>query len=210
METEIRTGLQGKTLGPLKPLGRVRIDGQDFDACSQGDWIDAETDVVVIGSRSSNLVVRPLGELDPPTQALGEFLPVGEVPETTPLHAPPALVERFNAIAAGAVIGGVLIPVVWLRGTPLSFSAILLPVAGAVWGFVFQWFVRGALESVGPREDHRPRACEIAATVTGGAAIGAFIGLNIGFGFLGISCGLVIGALVAGIVNWIMLLLSAV
>ncbi len=210
MATDIREGARGQTAGPLKPAGRICIGGATFDACSEGSWIGADTDVVVVGSRSNNLVVRPLREDDPATETLGDVLPLGDAGQTTPLHAPPALVERFNAIVAGAVVGCVLIPIVWRYGTPLSISAVCVPVAGAAAGFLFQWFVTGALQSVGPREDHRPRAYEIAGIVTGGAAIGAFIGVIAGFGFPGVSCGLVLGALLGGGISWIELLLSAV
>jgi hypothetical protein len=210
MATEIRIGSRGQTVGPLKPGGRICIHGETLDACSQGNWIDADAHVVVIGSRASTLVVRPFCEDDPPTETLGEKLTIGGVLDTTPLHAPLALVERFNAVRAGAVVGCVLIPVVWLCGTPLTVSALLVPVAGAATGFLFRWLVRAALESVGPREDHRPRAYEIAGILIGGAAVGAIIGVSIGFGFLGLSCGLVLGALLGGVVSWIGLLLANV
>lgn len=210
MASNIHKGSRGETAGPLKPAGRICVNGLMFDACSEGEWIDAGVCVVVTGSRSQNLVVRPLRVDDPPAETLAEILPLGHAAETTPLHAPPSLVERFNAIAAGAVVGCILVPLAWLCGTPLSISALLVPAAGAAAGLLFQWFVKGALQSVGPREDHRPRSFEIAAIVTGSAAIGAFVGVSIGFGFLGLSAGLVIGALVGGFISWIGLLVSSI
>lgn len=210
MATDVRKGSRGQTVGPLKPAGRIRINGVTLDACSEGNWIDAETDVVVIGSRSSTLVVRVFGEGDPETEPVGEILPINDVPDSTPLHAPPALVERFNPILAGAVVGCVLIPVGWLCSISLDLWACFVPLAGAASGFVYRWFLRGALDSVGPREDHRPRAYEIAGVVIGGAAIGAFIGVSVGFGFVGLSCGLVLGALLGGGVSWVALVLASV
>jgi hypothetical protein len=206
----IRNGAQGRTIGPLKPSGRIFVDGETVNARSEGIWIETDTNVVVIGSDSRNLIVRPTTENGPPDVTTGQMLTVEDLPETTPLHAPRAVVERINAVACGSVIGCLLIPLVWLNGAALHMTAFFLPVNGAAAGFLFQWFVKGAFDAAGPRDDHRPQANAIAACVTAGAAIGAVVGLNAGFGFLGISCGLVLGALLAGFMSWLGLLLLAI
>jgi hypothetical protein len=210
MASHVCRGAQGRTVGPLKPSGKICLNGETLDACSEGMWIETDTDIVVIDSRSRNLIVRPATEDVLIAETLGEILPVGDFSETTPLHAPPALVERINAIACGAVVGCFVIPLVWLSGTALSISALLVPVAGAAAGFLFERFVKGALDFAGPREDHRPKAFAIAGFVTVGTAIGACIGVNVGFGFLGISCGLILGALLGGLIIWMWIFLSGI
>ena len=59
-----------------------------------------------------------------------------------------------------------MIPLVWLGGTALSISALLLPVAGAAAGFLFERFVKGALDFVGPREDRIHHCAPAADEVT--------------------------------------------
>ena len=50
-------GRVGQTVGPLKPSGIVRIDGQDFPAQAALDYIEAGESVKVIGENAYGLIV---------------------------------------------------------------------------------------------------------------------------------------------------------
>ncbi len=50
-------GRTAKVATDLKPSGHITIDGQLFQAMSEGDYVDKETHVVVIGGQGSHLIV---------------------------------------------------------------------------------------------------------------------------------------------------------
>ena len=208
MSTQIFIGDQAKTIGPLKPTGKVRVNGHTLDACSEGEWIDSDADVVIIGGNTQRAVVRACSDRTNHVHKRSEPLPAGRAFATTPLQSPPAWVERINAVVIGGILGIVVIPLVWFAGAPITPYAALVPVAGAVAGWLFRIFVGNAIQSVGPREDHRPRARGIASVVLISAVIGSAVGLNIGPGFLGLCCGLVAGAFVGGTLTCLGLLVS--
>ena len=54
-----RLGSIGKTSGPLNPTGVVEINGNRIPAKSEGDWIDANTEVEIIRDEEFGVVVRP-------------------------------------------------------------------------------------------------------------------------------------------------------
>ena len=98
--------------------------------------------------------------------------------------------------------------VIWQTGTPMDYSAALVPVAGAIAGVLFRAFIRSAMDSVGPREDHRPMAFAIAAVVLLVAIIGSAVGISSGNGFVGLSFGLVAGTLVGGLLCWFAMIMQ--
>jgi len=54
-----REGARGTCLTPLRPAGRVEIDGAHFDALSTGAFLDAGSPVAVRGTRGASLLVGP-------------------------------------------------------------------------------------------------------------------------------------------------------
>lgn len=207
MNKPVRIGATARTMGPLKPSGRVSVDGRSLEATSEGMWIDGDTLVVIVGGDTQRVVVRVASADSESLPASGELLAERREPETTPLQAPPAWVERINAVACGAMLGAVLVPLVWLLGTPISVYAALVPLGGAVAGQLFQWFVGNAVHSVGPREDHRAQARVTAMIVVTSALLGAGIGVSSELTFLGMCLGLPVGAFVGGMlvsVGWIL------
>jgi membrane-bound serine protease (ClpP class) len=54
-----RIGKRGKTATPLRPSGIVDLDGERFDATSEGGFVDAGQRVFVTGMRGAALVVVP-------------------------------------------------------------------------------------------------------------------------------------------------------
>lgn len=204
MTKQIEMGTSGRTVGPLRPTGRVRIGDETFEARSEGSWVDADVDVVVVGQSPFGLVVRlrTEAEVDSNGNSRTSEISPGTTAETTPLNAPPALVERINGVVFGTIIACLLIPIAWLNGEPLSLYALLMPASGVVAGAVFQWCVRGAGDFMGPRANHRPLAYFVAAVVVLGAAIGVIAGLGSGFGFLGLAGALVLGTFLGGAFAW--------
>ncbi len=49
---------RGRTVTPLRPAGKIRVDAIVREARSEGEWIDAEADVRVVGSDAFGLIVR--------------------------------------------------------------------------------------------------------------------------------------------------------
>jgi hypothetical protein len=178
------------------------VNGHTIDASSEGGWVDSDSDIVVVGGNLRQAIVRVPSSNADLLRNNGEPLPEEKAIETTPLESPPAWVERINSIVIGLVIGIVLIPCVWLTGTPFSLYALLVPVSGAIAGWLFRIFVGTAIQTVGPREDHRPQARTTALIVLTCSFVGSAIGLNIGLGFLGLCCGLPLGAFVGGMLTY--------
>ncbi len=207
MTTPLRIGDLGRTLGPLKPTGRVAVNDQTVDASSEGEWIDADTDILIVGGTMRRVIVRLFSSETRRPSNSGEPLPAATVAATTPLQSPPSWVEQINSVFTGLVIGIVLVPVAWLFGVQLTAYALFVPVSGAIAGWLFGSFVGSAIDSVGPREDHRPRARVAALLVLTCSLLASAIGLNAGLGFLGVCCGMPLGALVGGMLTyagWIM------
>ena len=80
----------------------------------------------------------------------------------------------------------------------MSVYALLVPASGAIAGRLFRSFVGIAIETIGPREDHRPRATVVALSILVASLVGSAIGLKVGLGFLGLCCGVSLGALIGG------------
>jgi len=63
-ETTPSLGKTGTVVSMLRPVGRVLLDGAEIDAVSEGEMLPAGTAVVVVGSRSHELVVRRAPEAE--------------------------------------------------------------------------------------------------------------------------------------------------
>ena len=53
-------GKSGRSLTPLRPAGAALINGQRVDIVTQGEFVDAETDIEVILVEGNRVVVRSL------------------------------------------------------------------------------------------------------------------------------------------------------
>jgi membrane-bound ClpP family serine protease len=59
-EHKVKVGDQGVALGRLAPMGKVTIDGRDYEAKTTGSFVDQQTRVEVIGFENFNIVVKPI------------------------------------------------------------------------------------------------------------------------------------------------------
>ena len=51
-------GQSGQSLSPLRPAGIAFIDGQRVDVVTDGEFIEPETEVIVVAVEGSRVVVR--------------------------------------------------------------------------------------------------------------------------------------------------------
>ena len=208
MRSAIRIGDRGMTRGPLKPAGQIRVRDRMLNAMSNGEWIDSDTEVEIVGGSEDRVLVQPVHKNHPQLTSYGQPLAAQRQESSEPLEAPPAWIERINPLKAGIVVGVIIGFVVWLQGTPLSLSALSVPLAGVISGWVFRRLVAIPAEAVGPRSDHRPFANAVAFGVCFTTIVGAFIGFGVSGTFLGTSLGLVIGTVTAGIVIFMLFAFS--
>lgn len=199
MSKTIHIGDKGTSIGPLKPAGQINIDGQKIDAISKGEWINANTEVVIIGGSNDCVIVRENSANLQPPKDIGTPLVEKVETESIPLQFPPAIVERVNTVVIGLIIGALLIPALWFVGLPFQPAALLLPLSGAVTGWLVQKFVGTASPLVGPREDHRPRANLVAIILLLICLGSSVVVFNLGFGFLGLGLTMPLSTLVGGL-----------
>lgn len=57
-EALIEKGMRGRALSRLAPMGKVRVEGYDFEAKSDQGYIDEATEVEVVGFENSNVIVK--------------------------------------------------------------------------------------------------------------------------------------------------------
>lgn len=57
---KVKAGDRGVTLGRLAPMGKVAIDGRDYEAKTTGGFVDHNTEVEVIGFENCNIIVKPV------------------------------------------------------------------------------------------------------------------------------------------------------
>jgi membrane-bound serine protease (ClpP class) len=57
-QTPLMVGKIGESYTVLRPSGKVYIDGQIFDAFTQGDFLEKNTHIVVIGQEGAELIVK--------------------------------------------------------------------------------------------------------------------------------------------------------
>ncbi|MFI3330321.1 MAG: NfeD family protein [Rikenellaceae bacterium] len=53
-------GSKGKTISRLAPMGKVRVNGEIFEASSQAGYIDQDTEIEVVGAENFNIIVKKL------------------------------------------------------------------------------------------------------------------------------------------------------
>lgn len=59
-EEAVVVGAKGVTISRLSPMGKVEIDGKQYEAKSGGEYIDQRTEVEVVGFENSNIIVRKM------------------------------------------------------------------------------------------------------------------------------------------------------
>ena len=59
------TGMTARTTTPLRPSGKVTVDGQQYDARCDTAVVDADTEVCVVEVRGRELIVRPVAGAAP-------------------------------------------------------------------------------------------------------------------------------------------------
>lgn len=75
-------GQRGRTRGPMRPSGPVRIDKQTFDAVAEGVAIEADAPVRVVAVRMNRLVVRPEAEESLPPLPGDDPAATGDPPDS--------------------------------------------------------------------------------------------------------------------------------
>jgi membrane-bound serine protease (ClpP class) len=58
----VAVGARGRALSDLRPSGRARFDGRIVDVLSEGGYVEAEMDVIVLRTEGPIVVVRPVAE----------------------------------------------------------------------------------------------------------------------------------------------------
>jgi len=197
-------GKNGLTLCPLRPYGRIEIEGEVCEGKAESGWIDESVAVVVVDSGSFGIVVREKEGCSDPSSEPAESSPRLQASAEAStdneqyldrLYGPEFWLERVNAILVAAVLWTAIGILLLLTGRPLSVEVLLLPVGGAISGGIFRYFIRGTRDLAGPYSDHRPQAYAFAAWMLGGAVIGITAAFSLGGGIAIITGGLVLGTL---------------
>lgn len=59
-ETLVKVGAKGVALSRISPMGKVRIDGKEYEAKSDGTYIDQRSEVEVVGFENFTVVVKKI------------------------------------------------------------------------------------------------------------------------------------------------------
>ncbi len=59
-ERKVKVGDRGVAQGRLAPMGKVTIDGRDYEAKTTGGFVDQRTEVEVVGFENFDLIVKPV------------------------------------------------------------------------------------------------------------------------------------------------------
>ncbi|HBN74447.1 MAG TPA: hypothetical protein DD473_01235 [Planctomycetaceae bacterium] len=210
MDNPLRIGDTGKTVGSLKPAGKIEVNQKIFEARSEGNWIDSDTKVVIAGGESQCPIVRAFDESEFEITNQGELLAESKVSEITPLEYPSSWVEKVNYTLCGVIFGVLIIGYALISGEPLTLSAFFLPVAGGISGRILQRFVAMPAEVAAPRENHQTQAEWIAATCVAFTMLGVLIAVTSDLGFPLSALCLFAGTLTGGLISWFFLLVGNV
>jgi membrane protein implicated in regulation of membrane protease activity len=61
-QRKVKAGDRGVPLGRLAPMGKVTIDGHEYEAKTTGAFVDQQTEVEVIGFKNFNIIVKPVNK----------------------------------------------------------------------------------------------------------------------------------------------------
>lgn len=53
-------GKQGRTISAFRPIGSIAIEGQQYSATSGGQWLEANTDVIVVSVDGTRILVKKI------------------------------------------------------------------------------------------------------------------------------------------------------
>ena len=59
-ETLVKVGAKGVALSRISPMGKVRIDGKEYEAKSDGTYIDQRSEVELVGFENFTVVVKKI------------------------------------------------------------------------------------------------------------------------------------------------------
>jgi membrane-bound ClpP family serine protease len=59
-QRKVKAGDRGVALGRLAPMGKVTIEGREYEAKTTGAFVDQQTEVEVIGFENFNIIVKPV------------------------------------------------------------------------------------------------------------------------------------------------------
>ena len=59
-EGKIKVGDRGLTVSRLNPMGKVMINGEYYQALSQGNYVDQNIEIEIIRIESNKLIVKPV------------------------------------------------------------------------------------------------------------------------------------------------------
>ncbi|QDV38052.1 NfeD family protein [Tautonia plasticadhaerens] len=126
---QVSPGTPARSATPLRPSGKVSIEGRTFDARAAGSWIDADQPVSVHRVDGFGLVVGPPGTSPLPRDDGPSGLD-GSDPDS---YRPPSRLERhlsgliaFGALGTGGA--GLLLLALAFRVGPRDLLYLLAPV----------------------------------------------------------------------------------
>jgi membrane-bound ClpP family serine protease len=59
---KIKAGDIGKTIGRLAPMGKIKVNGETFEAQSMGSFIDHNTEIIISKIHSNKIIVEPFNK----------------------------------------------------------------------------------------------------------------------------------------------------
>jgi membrane-bound ClpP family serine protease len=59
-QRKVKAGDRGTALGRLAPMGKVTIDGREYEAKTTGAFVDQQTEVEVVGFENFIVIVKPV------------------------------------------------------------------------------------------------------------------------------------------------------
>lgn len=205
---QVRIGDRGQCETPMSPQGKVVIGGERYDARSDGRWIDAGRDVIVIRADHIGLIVQELepGALPPRLANVGEPIPVPQWQRTSDeverqQRREQQRAQRRQTIEhrygrqIGASLGGLAGILVALLGVgadevaagQITYLQLLsaLTLAGAILGLAAFWTIHSFLLEA--RRDYR----NLGLVVLVMGLIGAGGGAAFGYSLWGLGGGIV-------------------
>jgi len=197
MNAGLQIGDRGFTVGPLKPAGEISVGDTTFAAASNGEWIDGDTEIEIIGGGASRVLVQQVQPGASQLENRGAPLAGWQSEPESPIQFPASWVENIRLEWVGLIAGFVAVAAILSQGKPIALTALCIPFAGLICGWLVRNFVSKATKFVGPYEDHRPLATSVFAIACIMAILGTIVGFSISGEFLGASLGLVAGTLLA-------------
>jgi hypothetical protein len=227
----VQIGDRGRAGTPMSPQGKVEIAGDRHDARSDGRFIDAGREIIVVAADHLGLIVREIepGQEPPFLSNAGQPARVASWHKTgaevdRQLRREEALQRRKQSIEhrygsrIGAGLGGLagILTVCFgfgqagVEAGSIQYTHILAGVAllGAVLGFGIFWAIHSFL--LGAKRDYRNMSLVVLVLSLAGAVGGALFG-DAHWGLLGGAIWAFLGALALGaLIPGVVFLLEAI